>query len=54
MAVPVSPVILSRDLSYEHMVKRISNGPYNSKAKDNKVGSILHVKFAVLVLFERI
>ena len=26
----------------------------NSEAEDNKVGSILHVKFAVLVLFERI
>ena len=25
-----------------------------SEAEDNKVGSILHVKFAVLVLFERI
>ena len=27
---------------------------HNSEAEDNKVGSILHVKFAVLVLFERI
>ena len=26
----------------------------NSEAEDNEVGSILHVKFAVLVLFERI
>ena len=26
----------------------------NNEAEDNKVGSILHVKFAVLVLFERI
>ena len=26
----------------------------NSEAKDNKVGSNLHVKFVVFVLFERI
>ena len=50
MAVPISPVIYL----VSKWLKATEMEDINSEAEDNKVGSNLHVKFVVFVLFERI
>ena len=50
MAVPISPVIYL----VSKWLKATEMEDINSEVEDNKVGSNLHVKFVVFVLFERI
>ena len=50
MAVPISPVITWLST----LLKATEMEDINSEAEDNRVGSDLHVKFVVFVLFERI